>query len=203
MQQLEQAVAADRRGIPRPRRQAPRTRRSPHELTAKHYLSEPEQLEEVTLKKRKLQLKDRMEDIFAGADRQTHLRTAARQLRRLDIRRRTRLRRFDASAARRLPLACASIPRVSPSSAARWRWPCWPARSALAACRSRSCCSARSSLFFFRDPERRVPAAAADNVVLSPADGRVLVAGAGGGRARAAGRRGGRSASSCRRWTCT
>ena len=34
-----------------------------HQLTTKHYLSEPEQLEEVTLKKRKLQLKDRMEDI--------------------------------------------------------------------------------------------------------------------------------------------
>ena len=35
-----------------------------HELTAKHYLSEPEQVEEVTLKKKKLQLKDRMEDIL-------------------------------------------------------------------------------------------------------------------------------------------
>jgi uncharacterized protein YdcH (DUF465 family) len=35
-----------------------------HELTAKLYLSEPEQIEEVTLKKRKLQLKDRMEDIL-------------------------------------------------------------------------------------------------------------------------------------------
>jgi uncharacterized protein YdcH (DUF465 family) len=35
-----------------------------NELTAKHYLSEPEQVEEVTLKKRKLLLKDRMEDIL-------------------------------------------------------------------------------------------------------------------------------------------
>ena len=35
-----------------------------HELSAKPYLSEPEQVEEITLKKRKLQLKDRMEDIL-------------------------------------------------------------------------------------------------------------------------------------------
>ena len=35
-----------------------------HQLTDKPYLSEPEQLEEINLKKRKLQLKDRMEDIL-------------------------------------------------------------------------------------------------------------------------------------------
>ncbi len=35
-----------------------------YELTAKHYLSEPEHVEEVTLKKRKPQIKDRMEDIL-------------------------------------------------------------------------------------------------------------------------------------------
>ena len=35
-----------------------------HELTAKQYLSQPEQVEEINLKKRKLQLKDRMEDIL-------------------------------------------------------------------------------------------------------------------------------------------
>jgi len=33
------------------------------ELSRKSYLSEPEQVEEATIKKRKLQLKDRMEDI--------------------------------------------------------------------------------------------------------------------------------------------
>ena len=35
-----------------------------HQLTTKHYLSEPEQVEEVTLKKRKLHLKDQMEDLL-------------------------------------------------------------------------------------------------------------------------------------------
>ena len=35
-----------------------------HELTEKRYLSEPEQVEEITLKKRKLLLKDQMEGIL-------------------------------------------------------------------------------------------------------------------------------------------
>jgi uncharacterized protein YdcH (DUF465 family) len=43
------------------------------ELESKHYLTDSEQIEEVTIKKRKLHLKDRMEDIL----RRHHLAQAA------------------------------------------------------------------------------------------------------------------------------
>lgn len=42
-----------------------------HNLAARPYLSEPEQLEEVTLKKKKLQLKDQMETILRSRGPQT------------------------------------------------------------------------------------------------------------------------------------
>ena len=35
-----------------------------HELARQHYLSAPEQIEQVTLKKRKLRLKDRMQNML-------------------------------------------------------------------------------------------------------------------------------------------
>ncbi len=41
-----------------------------HQLIDKHYLSEPEQIEQVTLKKRKLALKDQMETIVREYARQ-------------------------------------------------------------------------------------------------------------------------------------
>ena len=41
-----------------------------HQLIEKHYLSETEQIEEVTLKKRKLALKDQMESIVREYARQ-------------------------------------------------------------------------------------------------------------------------------------
>jgi uncharacterized protein len=49
-----------------------------HTLTARHYLSQPEQLEEITLKKRKLQLKDQMESILRRYSHGTSAAQAAR-----------------------------------------------------------------------------------------------------------------------------
>jgi uncharacterized protein YdcH (DUF465 family) len=49
-----------------------------HTLTARHFLTEPEQLEESTLKKRKLQLKDQMETILRRHSGSTAAQHAAR-----------------------------------------------------------------------------------------------------------------------------
>ena len=49
-----------------------------HTLTSRHYLSEPEQVEESTLKKRKLQLKDQMEMILRRHSHGSNAAQAAR-----------------------------------------------------------------------------------------------------------------------------
>ena len=51
-----------------------------NELTTKNYLSGPEQVEEITLKKRKLQLKDKMETIVRRYREQAAPPTAAPSL---------------------------------------------------------------------------------------------------------------------------
>src|SRR5262249_34988322 len=119
------------------------------ELTTKHYLSAPEQLEEVTLKKRKLQLKDRMEDILRR-HRQGPGRAQARGRFRLD---RAGLPFIGGA------LALALILGATVS---------WTVAIPLVAL-------GLVFVYFFRDPDRTPPAPA--DHVLAPADGRVLFAG--------------------------
>ena len=66
-QDLKTPAPRDQRRVPPVGHQAPRARRSPARAQSKHYLSDAEQFEEVTLKKRKLQLKDRMEAYRCGS----------------------------------------------------------------------------------------------------------------------------------------
>ena len=134
-----------------------------HELTAKHYLSDPEQVEEVTLKKRKLQLKDRMEDICAITVRSPVARASPPGAGRL----------IAAATAPWAPPARLSSPgrRNNPSAAVRSAhgipfiagWPfvlgllvavalgSWPALAVP------SLVLAAFFLFFFRDPDRARP----------------------------------------------
>ena len=181
-----------------------------HDLLTKPYLSDTEQFEEVTIKKRKLQLKDRMEDIIR---RHRRARRDARRRTSTDIVvlfcERTRpsptcpLAVFlGPCRAATVPRAlCASILPASRSSPAR----SLPASACVLARRPRLACRSRPlagfMAFFFRDPERI--ALRGDHLVLSPADGRVMVAGEPEPGVAPAGRRGSRSASSCRRSTCT
>jgi uncharacterized protein YdcH (DUF465 family) len=114
-----------------------------HELTAKSYLSEPEQREEVTLKKRKLQLKDRMEDIHRAAIGHSPPVDSYRSGRLAVHRRR-------AGAERRVGTRGLVDDRGPDTDFAAFFG------------------------FFFRDPDRQPPAG--EDAVVSPADGRVLVA---------------------------
>ena len=126
-----------------------------HELTAKHYLSEPEQVEEVTLKKRKLQIKDRMEDILRQRTA-VMARDVAAVSGALARPRATRHRAPDLR--RKIGMRCVSIPPGCRSSSARWLLALWPARCCRLAARCRSSCSRAFFLFFFRDPDRRIAA---------------------------------------------
>ena len=115
-----------------------------------------------------------------------------------------RARLLDAPARLADSASCVSIPQGCRSSAAR----CC-SRSYRGACgsggcsRCRSSCSPASSSSSFAIPTASSPSTRRRRVVLSPADGRVLVAGPADRRMRRRPASGSRSASFCRRWTCT
>ena len=129
-----------------------------------------EQVEEVTLKKRKLQLKDQMEDILR---RQV---VAPKSRRRLTDQPASRVAAPASTTHRGRSRARAGAPdlsrgtrpphhdghrsgRVRRSSPARWcRRRCCLAGFGASGGPSRSCCSAAFFAFFFRDPERVVAA---------------------------------------------
>ena len=172
-----------------------------HELTAKHYLSEPEQLEEVTLKKRKLQIKDRMEDILRRHRAADALRAAAvsggcRHVAGLAPRGCQRARSSGRRLLRIDPAGCRSS-----SAPCSWRWSAGVSGGVVVrvpAARSRR----PVPVLLPRSRSSRPPPASATSCCRRPTGG-CWSPGRGAGGRRAARRRGSRSASSSRRWTCT
>ena len=77
LRRAEAKASAERRRVPPARHSASRPRRTDPRPGRPHHLSEPEQLEEVTLKKRKLQLKDQME-MHSAAQRRRIARARSR-----------------------------------------------------------------------------------------------------------------------------
>ena len=195
-QDLKDQLAADGRRISQPQRQASRTRRSP-----------------ARTHRQALPLRTR-------TSRRSHPQETQAPAQRPDGRHpapasagpRARVVHLRASRAR--APACARLSRVADADAPRSRRPAVHRRRAAAGAdrrarrsagrwRSRSSFSAGFFAFFFRDPRPRARRPIR-HVVLSPADGRVLVAGPALPTPRRRRRaRGSRSASSCRRWTCT
>ena len=172
-----------------------------HELTSKHYLSDTEQFEEVTLKKRKLQLKDQMELIariyrttIPGRDRHLSVRRLESLQRAEAVARCARLRSLSVRtrdarprpARRRRALRPAMIGRSMGIDRAGWpfilgalvvgarRWLVARPIVGSAVSRPRRLLSSSSSAI------RTVTSRPVPDLVVSPADGRVMIVGPSG-----------------------
>ena len=179
----EGAVAADRRGVPQPRRQAPRTRRSPARNSPPSTTSQnPNKSKKSPSRNGSCSSRIGWKTSCGGVGRTQRTRLSRRMSRRS-------ARRPGASASDARPTQFRM--RIDPAGLAVHRRRAalsrWSGVAGSAGCsRCRSSCSPAFFVFFFRDPDRRVAGRGDDDDVLSPADGRVLVAGAADGRRGAA-----------------